>query len=384
MSATSTTSTLTAVFADLLAGRDLGAAEAETLMGHIMAGQLDHARLGAVLAALRLKGTTAVELGGFARAMRQRAVPVVARAAAGAVDTCGTGGDGRGTFNISTGAALVTAAAGVPVAKHGNRAASSRCGSADVLEALGVTLDLEPDALGRLLDEVGLAFLFAPRHHPAMRHAMPVRKALGVRTVFNLLGPLTNPAGVRHQLLGVYDPALCDLMAGALAELGTRRALVVHGHDGQDELALTGPTRVCELRDGEVIGHEITPESVGLGRCTMDDLDGGHDAATGAALLRAALAGEPGPRTDAVLLNAAGALLAAGAVADLREGVAAAREAVADGRAVRLLERLVAATADLAGSAPRPDEATPRDGEPAAGSAPPAAGPSPRVAGGGA
>ena len=343
-------SALTAVFADLLAGRDLAADEAELLMDHIMDGRLDAARLGAVLAALRLKGTTAAELGGFARAMRARVVPVVAATAGQAVDTCGTGGDGRGTFNISTGAALVTAAAGVPVAKHGNRAASSVCGSADVLEALGVNLDLDAGALGRLLDQVGLAFLFAPRHHPAMRHAMPVRRSLGVRTVFNLLGPLTNPAGVRHQLLGVYDPDLCDLLAGALAELGAARALVVHGHDGEDELALTGPTQVTELRDGELVRRVVTPEDAGLARCTADQLAGGEDAAASAELLRAVLAGAPGPRTDAVLLNAAGALVAAGAAADLREGVERARDAVLRGRATTLLEHLRQASHDLAGS----------------------------------
>ncbi len=335
------------VMNDLLAGRSLDATGAEALMGDIMTGALDAARLGAVLAALQVRGVTAVELGGFARGMRARAVPVTADCIDRAIDTCGTGGDGQGTFNISTAAALVAAAAGAPVAKHGNRAASSLCGSADVLQALGVNLDLEPAALGRLLDEVGIAFLFAPNHHPAMRHAVPVRRSLGVRTVFNLLGPLTNPAGVRRQLLGVYAPELVDLMAGALLELGAVRALVVHGHDGQDELALTGETLVAEIADGSVTRHTVTPEDAGLQRCAAADLAGG-DAAANADLMRGVLTGEPGPRTDAVLFNAGGALMAADLAIDLREGVGLARAAVGDGRAATLLADLAAATHDLA------------------------------------
>jgi anthranilate phosphoribosyltransferase len=331
----------------LLAGESLDALEAEALMGEVMDGRLGEARLGAMLATLNLRGVSSPELVGFARAMRARAVGVAAGRAARAVDTCGTGGDGRGTFNISTAAALVTAAAGAPVAKHGNRAASSRCGSADVLESLGVNLDLDPAALGRLLDEVGLAFMFAPAHHPAMRHAVPVRKALGVRTVFNLLGPLTNPAGVRRQLLGVYAPDVVGLVAETLRDLGCVRALVVHGHDGQDELTLTGETTVVELRDGELHDSVVAPEAVGLARCAPAELQGG-DAGDNARLLVATLAGEPGPRTDAVLLNAAGALLVAGVVDSLAAGVARAREAVGDGSAAHLLGRLVEASHDLA------------------------------------
>jgi anthranilate phosphoribosyltransferase len=338
---------VSAALHDLMAGRDLDAGAAEGLMGEVMSGDLGEARLGAMLAALNLKGVTPAELGGFARAMRARAVPVTASCASRAVDTCGTGGDGRGTFNISTAAALAAAAAGAPVAKHGNRAASSRCGSADVLEALGVNLTLSPAALGRLLDEVGIAFLFAPNHHPAMRHAMPVRRALGVRTVFNLLGPLTNPAGVRHQLLGVFAPDLTDLMAGALQQLGAVRALVVHGHDGQDELTLTGPTRVTELRDGALHTRDILPEDVGLTRCAEADLAGG-DAAENARLVAAVLDGEPGPRTDAVVFNAAGALFAAGLADDLGGGVAQVRDALAAGRGRRVLDDLRTASGDLA------------------------------------
>jgi anthranilate phosphoribosyltransferase len=332
---------------DLFAGQTLDAARAEALMDTIMGGELDPACLGAVLAALQVRGVTAAELGGFARGMRARAIPVTAACAERAVDTCGTGGDGRGTFNISTAAALVAAAAGAPVAKHGNRAASSRCGSADVLEALGVNLELETASLGRLLDEVGIAFLFAPRHHPAMRHAVPVRRALGVRTVFNLLGPLTNPAGVRRQLLGVYAPGLVELVAGALVELGAEHALVVHGHDGEDELALTGETVVMEVRGDRVERRSVAPEDVGLARCTATELAGG-DAATNARLIRAVLAGDPGPRTDAALLNAAGALVAAGLAEDLAGGVALGRDALAGGRGTRLLDDLVVATHDLA------------------------------------
>jgi len=337
-----------AILRHVLEGQPLAAAEAERLMGHVMDGELDDARLGAVLAALRLRGVTATELGGFARAMRTRAVPVTAACADRAIDTCGTGGDGQGTFNISTAAALVAAAAGVPVAKHGNRAASSRCGSADVLESLGVNLDLDAMALGRLLDDVGIAFLFAPNHHPAMRHAMPVRRALGVRTVFNLLGPLTNPAAVRRQLLGVYAPELTDLMGAALRDLGAVRALVVHGHDGQDELALTGETAVTEVADGVLTQLVIRPEDAGLLRCAAADLAGG-DAADNARLLLAVLDGEPGPRTDATLLNAGGALLVAGAAATLADGVQLAREALAAGHGRRLLDRLRQASHDLRG-----------------------------------
>jgi anthranilate phosphoribosyltransferase len=331
----------------LLAGHELTQAEAERLMDEVMAGRLDPACLGAVLAALRLRGVTAAELGGFALSLRAHAVPVISRNGDTAVDTCGTGGDLRGTFNISTGAALVTAAAGATVAKHGNRAATSRCGSADVLEALGVRIDLGPDSLGRLIDEVGIAFLFAPRHHPAMRHAGPVRSALGVRTVFNLLGPLANPAGVRRQLLGVYAPELTGLMAGALRCLGAERALVVHGRDGQDEVSLTGETTVVDLREGELQSGVLHPEDVGLARCAASDL-AGADVETNARLLTEVLDGRPGPRADAVLLNAAFALVAAGVCEDPREGCARARSAVASGAARRLLDRLREATQDLA------------------------------------
>ncbi len=338
------------IIATLLAGQDIEAAGASTLMAAIMDGHLDDARLGAVLAALKLKGVTAAELGGFARTMRARAITVEAESIGRAVDTCGTGGDGKDTFNISTAAALITAATGVPVAKHGNRSASSRCGSADVLEALGVHLDLPAEVQGTLLDSVGIAFLFAPNHHPAMRHAATVRRSLGVRTVFNLLGPLANPAGVRRQLLGVYAPRLTDLMAAALRELDAERALVVHGRDGQDEFSLTGETLVVELDQGQLSRRIVIPAEAGLQPCKPEDLAGG-EVVDNARLMMAVLNGEPGPRTDAALLNAAGALLAAGVATDLHDGVEQAREAVGDGRASRLLQTLRTASHDLATSA---------------------------------
>jgi anthranilate phosphoribosyltransferase len=257
------------------------------------------------------------------------------------VDTCGTGGDGAGTFNISTLAALVVAGAGVPVAKHGNRSVSSRCGSADLLAALGIGLEAAPPVLERVLREAGIAFLFAPLLHGAMKHAAAVRRELGVRTVFNLLGPLTNPAGARHQLLGVYDPARVETLAEVLRELGSERAMVVHG-DGLDEIALSGETRVAELRDGAVRVYTVGPEDAGLARCRRRDLLGG-DAAHNAGIARRLLQGEPGPRRDAVVLNAAAALVVAGRAADLRDGAAQAARAIDGGAALAALERLRAA-----------------------------------------
>lgn len=339
----------------LLAGEVLSAAGAETLIHEVMTGRMGPASLGAALAAWRLRGAQADEIAGAARAMRAHMIPVVSARADQAIDTCGTGGDGSGSFNISTAAALVTAACGVPVAKHGNRAASSRCGSADVLAELGVHLDVNPAALGRVLDEVGIAFLFAPNHHPAMRHAMPVRRELGMRTIFNVLGPLTNPAGVLHQLLGVYSPELGPVLAGALQRLGSRRAWIVHGHGGLDEVALTGPTRITELADGRITEQTLRPESLGLELCGRAALDGG-DAAQNARLLRAVLDGEPGPRTDATLLNTACALVVAGAAPDADAGLDRAREAIGSGRAARLLADLVAATNDLRDSNGTDDE----------------------------
>jgi anthranilate phosphoribosyltransferase len=326
----------------LAEGRELGRAGARAAMEAILAGEATQAQLGAFLMGLRLRGETAAEVAGFVEAMREASLRVECRFAA-AIDLCGTGGDGAGTVNISTGAALVAAAAGARVAKHGNRAASSRAGSADVLEALGVPIDLDPAAAARALAEQGFAFLFAPRYHPSMRHAAGPRRELGLRTVFNVLGPLTNPAGVRRQLLGVYSDRLRGLLAEALLALGAERVWVVHspraGGGGLDELGLEGPSRVSAVEGGAVRELEVTPEDAGLARRPGADLRGG-DAAENARRLEAVLGGERGAVREAVLLNAAAALHLAGLAGDLREGAARAAEAIDSGRARALLEEL--------------------------------------------
>jgi anthranilate phosphoribosyltransferase len=306
-------------------------------------GEWSEAQQAAFLTALRAKGESPGEVAAAARVLRRAAVPVETSARP-LVDTCGTGGDGAHTLNISTGAAFVAAACGVAVAKHGNRSVSSKCGSADVVEALGVPLDLEPEALGALLDAERFAFLFAPRLHPAMKAVMPVRRGLAVRTVFNLLGPLCNPAGVRRQVVGVYSPAAQDLVAGALAALGAEHALVVHSRDGLDEISVCAPTRAVEVRDGAVAGElEIVPEALGVAGADRAALAGG-DAPTNAARLRDILAGrERSAASDAVALNAAAALVVAGVVPDLRAGLAAARECLEAGRGARTLASVVAA-----------------------------------------
>ncbi len=321
----------------LLAGRDLTREQAGELMTLMIGGETPPATTAALLTALRMKGETTDELAGLAAAMREAAV-AVPPLPAGAVDTCGTGGDGSGTFNISTAAALVVAGCGVPVAKHGNRSVSSRSGSADVLAALGVAPDRAPDLAARDVAEVGIGFFFAPLCHPAMRHVMPVRRELGVRTVFNLLGPLTNPGRVRRQVVGVYDPRRLEQLAAVLGALGAERALVVHGEGGLDEFSLCGRSRVAEWRDGGVRTWETTPEEVGLSRCRPEDLRGG-DAAENAQIIARVLDGRPGPARDAVLLNAGAALLAAGRVDDLASGVALAGRAVDEGAAREVLER---------------------------------------------
>ena len=332
----------------VLAGRDLTAAEAERAMDAIMSGEATPAQVAGYLVALRMKGETPAEIAGSARAMRRHATPVVTRRQ-GVLDTCGTGGDGSHTFNISTVAAIVVAAAGVPVAKHGNRSVSSRCGSADVLEALGVVLDLDAAALGRCLDEIGLAFLFAPRLHRAMRHAAGPRRELGVRTIFNLLGPLTNPAGARYQLLGVYAADLVEPVARVLADLGVERALVVHGEPGIDEMSVCGSTLIGRVEAGQVRLQRVEPADAGLPVYPAGALAGG-DPARNAAIARQVLAGEPGAYRDAVLLNAAGALVAAGRVGDLREGVDLAARAIDSGAAAAKLEEWVRLTRRLAGA----------------------------------
>ena len=328
---------LQAILNKVVEGGDLAAAEARGAFEAIMDGQVAPASLGALLVALRMRGETVTEITEFARVMRERSTRVRCDAPV-ILDTCGTGGDGAGTFNISTLAAFVVTAAGVVVAKHGNRSVSSRCGSADLLEGLGIRVDVPVDTVERSLREIGIGFLFAPSLHGAMRHAAPVRRELGVRTVFNILGPLTNPAGARHQLLGVYDPDRLEAMAEVLRDLGSERAMVVHG-DGLDEITLHGPTRVAELEGGRVRVREVTPEDAGLGRARLHDLVGG-DVAQNVAIARAILDGERGPKRDIVLLNAAAALVVAGRAPDLETGVQRAAEAIDSGAALGVVDRM--------------------------------------------
>jgi anthranilate phosphoribosyltransferase len=311
--------------------------EAEDAFAAIMDGEATQAQIAALLTALHVRGETVGELLGATRAMRARMTRVAAPP--GAMDVCGTGGDGACTLNVSTATAFVVAACGVPVAKHGNRALTSRAGGSDVLAALGIGLDVPPGRLERQLGEYGLAFLFAPRHHPALRHAAQARSEIGFRTIFNLLGPLSNPAGVRLQLTGVYDPAWCAPMAETLGALGTERAWLVHGR-GLDELTLAGTTQVAEWRDGTLRQFSVTPDQAGLPEAPIDAIRGG-DAAHNAAALRALLQGAPGAYRDTVLLNAAAALIVAGRAGDLREGVGQARTALDRGAALDVMERLV-------------------------------------------
>jgi anthranilate phosphoribosyltransferase len=328
--------------AKLLDGHDLSREEAREVMGSIMTGEATSAQIAGFLIALRAKGETADEIAGCAEAMREHVLPVRPKRE-DLVDTAGTGGDGAKTINISTAAALVAAAAGAGVAKHGNRAVSSASGSADVLEALGFNLELPSEQIARSIDELGFGFLFAPTHHPAMRHAAPVRRELAARTVFNVLGPLTNPAGARAQVVGVYAPELVRTIAEVLAQLGARRAFVVHGAGGIDELSPTGPNFVCEVVDGSVRTRNIDPLEFGLERCDPSELRGGSPAENAAAI-RAVFAGENGGRRSAILLNAAGAIAAGGHAEDLREGLELAREAVDSGAAASRLDQLAAFT----------------------------------------
>ena len=334
------------------AKQHLTQAEASALMQDLLGGRVEEAEIVSLLTALGDKGVTLEELVGFASVMRSKACETLEEAGvdvdllrgeAGLLDTCGTGGDGRGTFNVSTAAAIVAAAAGARVAKHGNRSISSRSGSADVLEALGVRLDLPLERIPQCLEEVGLVFLFAPRVHLAMKHVQGARRKLRTKTVFNLLGPLTNPLGATAQLLGVYEPQLAEMMAQVLAGLGSRRALVVAGADGTDEVSTVGGTKLCELRDGEVSTREIAPEEFGLSRRSADSLQGG-DPSANAALMRDILGGHLGPLRDWVLVNTSAALVAAGRAEGFREGVAMAAEAIDSGRARQKLESLAAFT----------------------------------------
>jgi anthranilate phosphoribosyltransferase len=326
--------------AKLLDGRDLTRDESREVMDAIMSGQATPGQIGGFLVALRVKGETADEIAGAAEAMRAHVVPVHPKRH-DLVDTAGTGGDGGKTFNISTAAALVAAAAGAGVAKHGNRSVSSLSGSADVLEELGFDLALTPDRIAASIDDLGFGFMFAPTHHPAMKHAGPVRTELAARTVFNVLGPLTNPAGARAQVVGVYSPELVPVIADVLARLGAARAFVVHGAGGIDELSPAGPNLVCEVVEGDVRRREIDPEELGVPRCDPLELRGGT-AKENALHIREVFDGANGGRRSAILLNAAGAIAAGGHAADLREGLAAAREALDSGAAGERLEQLIA------------------------------------------
>jgi anthranilate phosphoribosyltransferase len=322
----------------LTSGQSLTCAEAEHLFGLLVDGEVSDPLKAALLVALRMKGEAADEICGAATALRRRLTPIP-HSRERVVDTCGTGGDGRGTFNISTAAALVAAAAGLPVAKHGNRSVSSRSGSADVLAALGVPIEVPADVSGRALDTIGIAFLFAPFLHPAMKVMMPVRRELGMRTIFNVIGPLINPAGARRQVMGVYAEGLVSLIAQVLLDLGSEHALVVHGSDGLDEITTTGPTQVSEVIGGEIRSYTVEPERFGLPRVTLADLAGGGPEENAAAMRRV-LDGEPGPLADVTALNAGAVLYIGGAVTSLEDGVLRARETVASGAGAAKLEEL--------------------------------------------
>jgi anthranilate phosphoribosyltransferase len=330
--------------------KDLTRDEAFAVMDVIMSGQATDAQIAAFLTGLRMKGETVEEVIGFARVMREKVSPVRTRARVQAslsgtdremlVDTCGTGGDATGTFNVSTATAFVVAGAGIPVAKHGNRSVSSLCGSADVVEALGVRLDLPPERVGKCIDEVGIGFCYAPLLHKAMKYVMLARKEIRIRTVFNILGPLTNPAKASAQIIGVYDGRLTEVMAEVLKELGTVRAFVVHGEDGLDEISTTGESRISELRNSEVRTYSVRPEDFGLLRASMADLQGGS-VADNAGIIRRVLQGERSPKRDIVVLNAGAAIAAGGKAEDIRGGIAVAQHSIDSGAALDKLSRLV-------------------------------------------
>ncbi len=342
--------------------RDLSRLEAAAAMEAIMSGAATNAQIAAFLTALRMKGETVEELIGFAQVMRQKAVKVRARDAEDLVgqtgtdremliDTCGTGGDASGTFNVSTATAFVVAGAGLRVAKHGNRSVSSLCGSADVVETLGISIELSPAKVARCVDEVGIGFLYAPLLHTAMKHVMAARREMGVRTVFNMLGPLTNPAGANAQVIGVYAATLTEPLARVLAELGTIRAFVVHGADGLDEISNTGESHIAEVHEGVVRSSRVRPEDFGMPRAAIADLQGG-DRQENADIIRRILGGEMGPRRDIVLMNAAAALVAGGKARDLKEGVALGAQSIDSRAAARKLEALVAFSRRLSAEAP--------------------------------
>lgn len=329
----------------LMAGGDIDRTSAHAAMTEVMTGRATPAQVAAFIVAVRAKGETASEMAGMVEAMLDAAVTV--DVGEDVVDCVGTGGDGSGTFNISTTAALIAAGAGARMAKHGNRAASSKTGSADVLEELGMCIDLPPEATVRMVEEVGFGFFFAPLYHPAMRHAGPVRKELGVRTVFNFLGPLANPARAKRQALGVSDARMAERMIEVLQTLGSEYSFVFYGEDGLDELTTTGPSYILRLKDGEITRAEFTPEDFGVERATLDDLRGG-DAATNAAITRAVLSGEPGPQRDIALVNAAPAIVVAGLAEGFADAMELAKQAVDTGDGLVVLERAVALSNELA------------------------------------
>ena len=325
---------------ELVEGRNLTEEAAGGAMTEIMEGRALPSQIGAFLTALRLKGETVEEISAFVRVMRAKVTPIKSQVHAEVLDTCGTGGDGSGSFNISTAAAFVAAGEGVPVAKHGNRSVSSNCGSADVLKELGVNIEAPPEVVRRCLDEAGICFIFAPLFHPAMKHAIGPRREIGIRTVFNILGPLTNPAGARHQLLGVYSPELTGTLAGVLARLGSRKAYVVHGHGGLDEISLSGSTRVTELKGDKIRDLVIRPEDFSLEVRPEEAIKGG-DAAANARILKEVLEGRPGAYRDSVLLNAGAAISAFRTDVSIVEGVERAAGAIDSGRALQKLEALI-------------------------------------------
>ena len=331
----------------LTGGRNLSAVEVSAAVTEILGGAATSAQIAAFAVGLRMKGETVDEMAALLEVMREFGEPVELAAGTDAVDTCGTGGDRACTINASTAAALVVAGAGGKVCKHGNRAQSSQCGSADLLEALGVAIDVGPAGVAACVAQAGMGFCFAPRYHPAFRHVGPTRRELGVPTVFNFLGPVANPARVRRQVLGVSDPAMAEKLVGVLVAQGAERALVVYGHDGLDELSTVTSSTVLELRDGEVRTYDVDPGALGLKPATLDEIQGG-DPATNADLARRVLDGEPGPKREFVLLNAAAGLVAAGVADDLGEGLEAAAASVDEGRAGEVLDRLVA-TSNTAG-----------------------------------
>jgi anthranilate phosphoribosyltransferase len=337
-----------AILGTLTGGRDLSAVEVEAAVTEILQGSATSAQIAAFAVGLRMKGETVEEMTALLDVMRAFGEPVVLAEGSDAVDTCGTGGDRMCTINASTVAALVVAGAGAKVCKHGNRSQTSQCGSADLLEALGVAIDVAPAQVADCVDRAGMGFCFAPRYHPAFRHVGPTRRELGVPTVFNFLGPVANPARVRRQVLGVSDPAMAEKLVGVLLAQGAERALVVYGHDGLDELSTITASTVHELRNGEVRVYDVDPAALGLKPATLDEIQGG-DPPTNADLARRILDGEPGPRREFVLLNAAAGLVAAGVADDLADGLVAAAASVDEGRAAAVLDRLVAVSTEAPG-----------------------------------